>query len=146
MGKNHASLARSEILDRVEAEYRSGAVFTGQRTGRAGMPALVEGARRVRAILDHIEAVPPGQEPDGVHIARQPGEVHGDDSPRLAGDPRLNGGWIDVSVRPHVRQHGRRTGVDNRVDCRAERQRGGNHFHPRANIQRRERQVQSRGA
>jgi hypothetical protein len=74
---------------------------------RAGLPAMLAGAERMRAILDDRESMPLGDRQYRVHVARQPIEVRRHHRDGAAGDRAFEGPWIQVErARIHVRRHG----------------------------------------
>jgi hypothetical protein len=70
----------------------------------------------------------PGNAPDRVHVARQTAVVHGHNRPGTRGDSLGDGPWIDVSILTNVGEHGRRSYMNDRIDCGAERERRGDDF------------------
>ena len=73
IGGDRAGLAEgAEVLAGIEAEAAG-------HTEGAGFAALVEGAVRLAGILDHRQAVPPGDLQDRVHVGRLPEKMDRED-------------------------------------------------------------------
>src|SRR5262249_11484894 len=80
------------------------------------------GAMRVRAILDHREAVLAGERQDRIHVDRESIEMDHEDRARPRSDQRLQVLWIRTEIFPtNVHGHRPRTDVDDRLDRRYER-------------------------
>jgi hypothetical protein len=86
---DHAALAGGDVLDRMEAE-------DGRVAARADLDAPVDGAQRVRRVLDDPEAVPHRQRPQRGHVGRLAGEVHRDQRARGGRDPARDVGGVDA--------------------------------------------------
>ena len=138
--RDHAALARGDLLVRVEGEDRRVAVG-------AHDAALAARAERLGGVLDDRDAVPRG---DGVELldpARQAEDVHRHDGPGARGDRRLDGRGIEVEGRGvDVREDGLRPLVERAVGRRDERERARDHLVARAGAGEPHAEVQAGGA
>ena len=138
---DHAAVAvAAQVLAGIEAEAR-------QIAQAAAAPAVMLGRVRLRRVLDHPQAVPPGDGQDRVHVGRLAVEMHRHDGPRARRDRRLDLGRIQVvGIGRNVDKHRRRAGLVDRLGGRVEGERGCDHLIARADAARQERQVQRRSA
>ena len=91
IAQQDAPLAARQRLRRLQAERR-------EVPERAHAPALVEGARRLRAVFDQAQVVAPRDVEEAVQVGRSAEQVYDDDRLRPLGDPLLD--------RPRIEREG----------------------------------------
>ena len=137
VGGDHASLARRDLLVRVEGEDRGVAV-------RADAPPLRERADGLGGILDHGEPVACGDLVDAIDLAGVAEDVHRQDRARPRRDRGLDRGGVDVErVGVDVDEDGRPPLVQDAVGRRDEARRRGDHLVAGADARQPDREVQS---
>jgi hypothetical protein len=100
MRHDHPTLARRELLVRIEGEDARRAV------GAEGSTAIL-GAERLARVVDQRKAVAAGDRAELVELTRVAVDVHGDDRLRPLGDRGLDGGGIEIERPPvDVGEHG----------------------------------------
>ena len=142
---DHASFTGGQVLRGIETERHGIAGSRGCRGSGADRPAFIAGSGRVRRVFDHVNAVPPGQFPDGFHLAGQSRHVHRYDRPRAARDALGDLLRVDVAIPSDIREHRRGAHVQNGLHGGAKCHRRGDHFIARADLQARQREVQPGG-
>ena len=136
--REHAALARGEILVGVEAEARD--VADGADLAAVGEPGL----RRVRSILHETQPVPGARDLERGQIAGVPCVVHGHDGARARRDGRGDGRRVDAQrLGVDVAEDGPRAGADDDVGGSGPGQRRRDHLvaFPLADAERTQRQV-----
>src|SRR5919198_3592603 len=89
-GRQHATLAGRDVLDRMETEHRDVAV---QSTD----PATTElSTERVRGILHDGDAARLGKAQQRVHVARLAGEMHRENRARSGTELSLHGAEVNI--------------------------------------------------
>ena len=128
--QDHPAFAGGDVLGDIEAE-------AAEVSDGSGLQAVVFGFDSVRAVLDHLEAMPVRDLHDGAHLAGAAGEVHGENGAGPGGDALLDPRRVDVhGRRVDIREHGRRARVENGVHRGAKGQRRGDHLVARADASR----------
>ncbi len=121
IGDEEAALAGAEALVLVGAE--GGAVAEG-----ADLVAAEGRPVRLAGVLDHLEAVPPRDPEDRLHVGRQAVQVDGDDRAGARREGGLDPRGVQVHRRPvDVDEHGDRVVVQ--AARRRRRPRVGRHDH-----------------
>ena len=114
--ENHAALAGDYVLGHIKAETAE----IADGPNRAAVIAAFDG---MGAVLDHSQVMMLRQGHQGAHIAGTARKMHRQDGARARGDARRHRGRIEVEGHGiHIGEHGCRTGMEDRIDRRAERQ------------------------
>ena len=140
VGHEEAAVADGvEVLERVRGERAD--VAEG-----AAMAPVVEGAHRLRRVLDHEQIVPARDVHDRVHVGDAAAPVHRHDRLGARRDLLLDLGGVDVLVIAHVGIDRRRAHVRDRARRGDERDRRGDHLVALADAERPQRQHERVGA
>src|SRR6266542_1795604 len=108
----------------------------------AGAPASILGAMRLRGVFDDDEPVTLRHGENGVHVARVPVEVHGDDGARPRRDARLEGRGLELpGLALGVDDHGNGAAVAHDIGGGHEGEARYNHLVARPHPRRHEGQV-----
>ena len=106
VARDHRSaLAAGEVLSRIEAE-------AGGVAQPAGAHAVPNAFHAMRSVLDDLNPVSIGDGAQGVHVAHQAEQMHGQDGLGAGRDCGLDPGGVEITgFRLDIHEHWRRAGL-----------------------------------